>query len=369
MKTEKTPFHFSLSTLAVCLLVVLVACDGRFGNKENDVAEDDQEAVEEAVPVEIATIGTGEIESILKMTATLIAEEDVKVLAKAGNELVALEVEEGDRVETGQVLARLDDRSQKLQVEKSKAALAKAERELKRQENLFKRKMTTEQSYNDARTEVEQQTISLNEAMLNLEYTVIRAPINGTITLRSVSLGDEISMGQELFQLVNFESIVARIFVPEKYLPQLEVGQVCRIDSPVFGAQQFNGRIRRIAPTVDDKTGTVKVTVGMSDIGPLRKGMYVNVNLVLDVAEAAVLVPKKALVYDNDQTYVYRMAEESRVERVEIVALLKNRDFVQPAGGVAVGDRVVVAGQAGLKNLALVKIADSGTENGNASAD
>ncbi|CAM2007602.1 efflux RND transporter periplasmic adaptor subunit [Acanthopleuribacter pedis] len=359
MKTEKTPFHFSIPACLLCLLLTLVACEARFGNKKDDVKEEKAEAVEEAVPVEVATIRTGEIESILKMTATLIAEEDVKVLAKAGNELVALKVEEGDRVEVGQILARLDNRSQKLQVEKSKAALAKAQRELKRQENLFNRKMTTEQSYNDAKTEVEQQQISLDEALLQLEYTEIKAPITGTITMRAVNLGDEISVGKELFQIVNFDSIVARIYVPEKYLPQLKVGLMCRIDSPVFGEQAFSGRIRRIAPAVDDKTGTVKVTVGMTDIGPLRKGMYVNVNLVLDVAESAVLVPKKALVYDNDQTYVYRLGDDSRVQRVELTPLLKNRDYVQPAAGIQVGDRVVVAGQAGLKNKALVNIVES----------
>ncbi len=363
MKTEKQHFHFSYPFVALCLLGLLVACDGRFG-KKNEATEDDQKAaVEEAVPVEIATIGTGEIESVLKMTATLVAEEDVKVLAKAGNELVALKVEEGDRVELGQVLAKLDDRNQKLQVEKSKAALAKAERELKRQQSLFERKMTTEQTYNDAKTEVDQQRLNLNEAMLNLEYTTIRAPITGTITMRAVNLGDQISVGQELFQIINFNSIVARIFVPEKYLPQLKINLPCRIDSPVFGEQSFSGRIRRIAPTVDDRTGTVKVTVALADIGPLRKGMYVNVNLVLDVARAAVLVPKKALVYDNDQTYVYRLEAESRVQRVAVEPVLKNREFVQPAAGISVGDRLVVAGQAGLKNNALVKVVDTEVDN------
>jgi membrane fusion protein (multidrug efflux system) len=84
--------------------------------------------------------------------------------------------------------------------------------------------------------------------------------------------------------------------------------------------------------------------------------MYVDVNLVTATREDAVLVPKRALVYDNDQVFVYRVNGESRAERVFIEPALTDKFYVEPREGLVKGDRVVVAGQAGLKDGALVKL-------------
>jgi multidrug efflux pump subunit AcrA (membrane-fusion protein) len=84
--------------------------------------------------------------------------------------------------------------------------------------------------------------------------------------------------------------------------------------------------------------------------------MYVDVQLITDTRPDALLVPKRALVYDNDQIFVYRLSGEGRVERVLVRPLLENKSHIQPAGELTVGDQVVVAGQAGLKDGALVRL-------------
>jgi membrane fusion protein (multidrug efflux system) len=84
--------------------------------------------------------------------------------------------------------------------------------------------------------------------------------------------------------------------------------------------------------------------------------MYVDVELVTATHSDAVLVPKRALVYDSDQIFVYRLGEEKRVERVFIQPRLSDKHYVEPVEGLGSGDRVVVAGQAGLKEGALVSL-------------
>ena len=88
----------------------------------------------------------------------------------------------------------------------------------------------------------------------------------------------------------------------------------------------------------------------------MRPGMYVDVDLIAATHAGAVLLPKRALIYDNDQMYVYKLADDSRVERIFIEPLLTDKHYVEPAAGLRAGDRVVVAGQAGLKDGALVKL-------------
>ncbi len=97
--------------------------------------------------------------------------------------------------------------------------------------------------------------------------------------------------------------------------------------------------------------------------------MYVSVELVTAVNAEAVLVPKKALIYDAEQIYVFRLGEEDRVERLLIEARLEDRDNIEPAGALAAGDRIVVAGQAGLKDGALVRLIEAAEDEVAAAAD
>ena len=111
---------------------------------------------------------------------------------------------------------------------------------------------------------------------------------------------------------------------------------------------------------VDPQSGTVKVTVDVPSAGGLRPGLYVDVELVTAVRADALLVPKRALVYDQDQVYVYRIGDAMKAERVILRPLLQDKDHIEPEGGVAAGDRVVVAGQAGLKDGVEVRLVATG---------
>ena len=101
---------------------------------------------------------------------------------------------------------------------------------------------------------------------------------------------------------------------------------------------------------------TVKVTVAFHNAQQVRPGMYVDVHLVTEIHPNALLIPKKALVYDQDQIFIYRLGEERRVERLVLTPILENKEFVEPLEGFADGDEIVVAGQAGLKHEALVRL-------------
>ena len=89
---------------------------------------------------------------------------------------------------------------------------------------MFKQQLISEQVYNDATYELDQLKISIEDAERELSYTEVRAPIAGTITARMVNLGDQVQINQHLFDIVDFDSIVARVFVPERHLDQLRRG-------------------------------------------------------------------------------------------------------------------------------------------------
>jgi membrane fusion protein (multidrug efflux system) len=385
----------------VCLLVILLAAgvasgcssdggDADGGSAAGKEAKADAEKEDDRVPVEVSAVERGRIEEILRFSTNLEAESQVQVFSQAARLVTGLLVEEGDDVRKGQVLVRLQDDQQRTQVTRVESQLAKARREHERQKNLFAQQLISEQIFNEATYDLEQLELALADAEREMSYTAVRAPISGTVTQRLVNLGDQITVNQHLFDIVDYDSIVARIYVPEKSLPRLATGLTANLYSDAFGKEPRRGVVERIAPLVDSRSGTVKVTVAIPRGEELLPGMYVSVELITAVHEDAILVPKRALVYDDEQIYVFRAVElppqekppaedeagESDeaedgsaptaeagpvlgVERLLLDVLLEDRENVEPVDGIAPGDRIVVAGQAGLKDGAKIRLVEA----------
>jgi membrane fusion protein (multidrug efflux system) len=210
--------------------------------------------------------------------------------------------------------------------------------------------------FSDARFKFRELELSLEESRRQLDYTEVRAPIAGTVTRRLVKLGDHVTVNQNLFDIVDFDSMVAPIHIPDRFVTQLAPGQTTRVRAEALGERVFPGYVKRISPIVQARSGTIKVTVGLKDPGPLRPGMHVNVELILAVEPDALLLSKRALIYDADQTNVYRLKPDRTVERLILQPRLEDRENIQPAEGFQEGDLIVVAGQTGLKDGASVRL-------------
>jgi membrane fusion protein, multidrug efflux system len=355
-------FVLLAALLAPC--AVLLGCTTQDGQAAEPPRSDENEAAakqpaSDAIPVAALPVSTGRIESVRRYSTNLEAERQVEVLSEADRRVVELSVEEGDRVERGAVLLRLQDDEQTSALAKAESQLEKARREYERQKRLFEQELISEQLWNEATYQLEQLQIARDDAERELSYATVRAPISGTITARHVNVGAFVQKNQKLFDLVDFSSLVARIYVPERELVRLDPGQPARIVAQALGQESRPARVDRVAPTVDSKSGTVKVTLALVDRRDLVPGMFVEVELVTGAADDALLVPKRALVYDQDQVFLFRVAQDRKVERLRVDIELEDRDFVKVADGVlAEGDLIVVAGQAGLKAGAEVRVLD-----------
>ena len=317
-------------------------------------------AADEAIPVAALPMFRGRIESVLRFSTNLEAESRVDVLSEAERHVIDLLVEEGDTVRAGETLLLLEDEAQRTALKRVESQLARSRLEFDRQARLFEQDLISEQAYNQARYDTEQLELALEDAERELSYATVLAPISGVVTERVVNVGDHVATHAKLFQIVDFDSIVARVFVPERQLPGLFVGQPARVlAQSLDGSRQ--ARVERISPVVDPRSGTVKVTLDIPGNQGLLPGMYVEVDLVAAVEEDALLAPKRALVYDQEQVFVFRVAEGAegpRAERLLVSILIESEDVVQLAGDLAEGQRLIVAGQAGLKDGARVRLLD-----------
>jgi membrane fusion protein, multidrug efflux system len=339
-------------SLVLLVLVCVPGCHrGQAKAKEQNKDNKDQ-----AILVEVATIARGPIESTIKYSTYLEAEEEVRVLARTSNRVAELLVEEGDEVSQGDILLRLDDDVQKTAFAKAQVRFEKARQEFERQKSLFEQKLVSEQAFNDTQFEFRQLELALEDARRELDHTEVRAPISGTVSRRLARKGDLIAVNQHLFDIVDFNSIVALIHVSERNLPDLRLDLPARVVPTALSTTEIAGYVKRIAPIIEIKSGLIKVTVGFPDTSQLRPGMFVIVELVTARRSDAILISKRALVYDGELTYVFRLLPDRKVERVPVEPRISDRFNIEPACSFQEGDEIVIAGQTGLKHGAKVRL-------------
>jgi len=341
------------------LTVLLTGSGCQYVFDQDGFDEDETAQTDEGIPVEVTALVEGSIEATVRSFGYIEAEESVMVYSRTANLVANLKVEEGDLVAKGDLLVGLEDENQRIAVSKAQSQLKNAQREQERQKSLYKQELISDKEFLDAEYQVEQMRLSLEDAQTQLSYTEITAPISGTIVIRKVKLGDQVNANQHLFDLVDFNTLIAPVFVPEKFLPMLEVGKEVRIVSTSNENQIIQGRVKRISPIVDKQSGTVKITVAIQEYGPLRPGMHVRVEIIYATHSDALLIPKRALRYDDDLLYVFRLLPKrpgDDLHRVERVILKPEIEDTDNNAGFEIGDQIVITGQTGLKDNRLVRL-------------
>jgi len=348
----------SARMLCLAALAALLIAQTGCGRRSHSGPEKAEEAT--TVPVEVAQATTGDISHFFTGTATLEAAEETEVVAKVGGVVEEILVEEGDYVPSGAVLAKLDDEKLAVQLAQAEANYRKMESEYERATQLFKGSLISAQEFQRAEYECQNEKATYDLYKLNLEYTSIRTPIAGVVAERKVKVGNMIVPNQPTFRVTDLDPLLAPLYVPERQMGRLQVGHVACLTVDAIKDAEFTGRVERICPVVDPSTGTVKVTVGVHDpTRRLKPGMFARVSITHDVHRGATLVPRDAIIAEDNESAVFVIkADLARRQVVETGYV--NTTHIEVTSGVAVGDTVVTAGKASLKDSTKVEVVTSG---------
>ena len=311
-----------------------------------------------ALPVVTADVVRETVSSFLVATTTLSAERSLDVVARAGGEVVQVLVEEGDAVREGQLLAQLDPSDARLALAEAQAHYDNIQREYDRTVELAEHGGVTDQELENQRYQVELRTIALERSRQQLTDTEIRSPITGIVGERSVEPGATISANTRVFHVLDPDPLLAVIHIPDASRQSLRAGQGVRIQAA--GGVPASGVIDRISPVVDAESGTVKVTVELDAAGPaagmLVPGSFVTVQVPTETRSNALVVPKRAILLERDQSIVYRV-QEGVAMRTPVAVGLSAQDLVEITSGLSVGDAVVTVGHESLRDGAQVRAA------------
>jgi membrane fusion protein (multidrug efflux system) len=340
---------FRAAVVALALTVSACAKDGVAGDK-TAAEKDAKAAADSAIPVEVARPIRGEMLAMYSGTATLEAEADAEIIAKVGGEVRRILVEEGDLVKSGQLLAVLDDRQLRFQAAQTRAALAKAERDFNRQVELHQKGLVSAGAFEGLKYDLDNHRAANDLASLSLSYSEIRAPFAGIVSARHVKLGQEIAIGTSVFRVTDPTPLKAAVYVPERELARLKIGQAASISVDALAGRAFPAIVKLVSPTVDSATATFKVTLEVNDPkGDLKPGMFSRVGIVFERRTEALTIPRIALL-DTDGTSNVFVVTAGKAEQRAIKTGLSNAGKLEVTEGLTGTEQVVVVGQNGLKD-------------------
>lgn len=305
------------------------------------------------VPVEVATAGIRSISSYYVTTATLEPQKRAEILAKIAGEVVEVAVEEGKKVHAGDLLCRLDDRELAVALEEARINRDQQKRELDRLRAMHDQNLVSDKEFGDARYQYDLAQARYQQAAIRRAYTRVTAPFDGVVTERAVDPGQTVNVGSKLYVVSDVDPLQLEMFLPEAELGKIAPGQTLLINPDVDPDRSFEGRIVRIAPEVDASTGTVKVTAETRGGG--IPGSFVRVRIVTDTRASALAVPRRSVVADAGERYVF-VAQADSVRRVDVTVGYEDTDYAEITNGVAEGDTVVTAGVGGIRTGTKIKV-------------
>jgi RND family efflux transporter MFP subunit len=350
-----------------------------FAGCSNKSAGDDEKGGENAaravVEVTLTKVTRADIAQNVAISGNIAAlpNRDVRVSSLVPGRVAGLSVAEGDHVNAGQLIAKIDDRPIRDQLQQAEAAVSLAQANLEnarlareRSETLFGRGIVARKELEDARTQqtvaeaaLRQAEAARSTARLQLTRTEIHSPLTGTVVKRFASVGEQVdgTAAQPLVEVAERGEVELFASVPAPYLSKFRVGQSLEITSEAFPGRAFRGRVAAISPSVDPATNVGLVRVRLAnESGLLRLGMFLNAQVPIETHKQTLAVPPQAIYRDQKgQPHVYRVEGENAVS-VAVALGIETPELYEILSGVKEGDSIILTGGYGLGEKTKIKV-------------
>ncbi len=312
-----------------------------------------------ALAVEVAKIAAADFSDEASAVGNLKSNESVVMRPETAGRIAAVNFKDGAIVGKGAVLVSLDAAIPEAELQQARANLALARSNHKRNQELLEKKFVTAQALDNsaATLKVQEAAVQLGEAKVGRMR--IKAPFNGMVGLRNVSVGDYVKEGQDLINIEDIGTLRVDFRLPETYLGRIIKGQTVEVSTDALPGEQFKAVLDAIDPMVDQNGRAISSRARLDNAsGKLRPGMFVRVRLLFGERKNVLMVPEQAIV-PGAQPTVFKVVDGKAVT-TKVKLGVRRAAQVEVVDGLAVGDVVVTAGQLKLRDGAPVRAIGEG---------
>ena len=345
--------HVRAVVLALACVLSVAACKG--GSPDGAAPGEDGKKGPEAVTVEVAAVETRPVAASYSGTAPLEAPAEAQVVAKTSGVALSVLVEEGDVVRAGQTLVRLDASRAELQAAQTAAQMNKLQNQFARAQTLAKDQLIAASDYDQIRYDLENARAANRLANLELSYAAVKAPISGVVASVTPKPGNFVQINTPIVRIVDTSTLEAVLNVPERELATMQAGLPVDLRVDALPGKTFTGTIDRISPVVDSGSGTFRVIAEFDSGGLLQPGMFGRIGIDYDKRANATVVPRAALLDAGTNAAVFAV-RDGKAARVPVTLGYMDGQWAEVREGLAVGEQVVVAGKAALRDGSAVTV-------------
>ena len=299
---------------------------------------------ERVVKVETMTVTPVPLHDALTLPGETEPDEDVSVSSDSAGTVKWLGVMEGNRVEKGAVIARVDVASSGARLDQAKASRELVAEQLKRRRELLEKGVLAKEEFDQMAAKLEESDASLREMQVGVDNGVIRAPVSGIVNKLHVDQGERLAVGDPVVDIVDPSVIRVTINVPEMDIPFINKDQKVTVTVDAIPGRTWEGVVEFISFKADrtSKTFETRVLTNNPD-GAIRAGMLARVSLKRRTIPEALTAPLYAIINQGGERLLY--VSENGVARARTIEIgVIEGDRVQVTKGLKAGDQLIVSG-------------------------
>jgi membrane fusion protein, multidrug efflux system len=309
------------------------------------------------VNVTVAKVQSMNIDQHLSLVGSLSAYAEVEISSEIQGTVTSVKAKLGQQVSKNTVIAIIDDRIKKLNVNSAKIDLDKKQKDYERYKNLFVGGTATEQELDNSRVDYENAVIALEQAQKELSDATIVSPSKGIITEKHIEEGTHVNVGSPIVTMVDVSKLKVKLNVSESNIYQLNVGDKTEITTSVYPGVTFNGNISFISPKGDDSHNyQVEIVIANSDEHPLKAGTFVKVKISLPSKGKSLYIPRETLQGSISEAKVYLVKGDTIAILQPVTIGNSNNDYLEVTSGIKEGDVVVASGFVNLEDGKAIKV-------------
>jgi len=295
----------------------------------------------------VAPVVKKEISDRVEALGTTRANESVNITSNITEKITRIEFEDGQHVKSGEILAVLDQAEEQAELKRAQAFRGERKLALERLQKLEQRQLTSPDEIDRTRLELEQAEASITAIQTRINDRIIRAPFNGIVGLRNISVGALVETGDLIATLDDTSQIKLDFSVPSVFLTELKPGLKIKARAPALGDMEYLGQVKSIDSRVDPVTRSIQVRAVLPNPdGSILPGILMQVELLRNT-RLAMVIPEASLLPMAEKQYVMLRVDKDgndTVEKREVQIGLRLPGYVEILDGLSSGQQVVTHG-------------------------